>query len=105
MTAFSQRIVPTLTEVLDVADLHFAGNGDSPIEVEALEFDVSSPVGSEISEPAMAVPEPVLIDAVLRQSIADAVDAAVADLRARLLPQLEVLIQQALEEQANRPKS
>lgn len=104
MTAFTHRIVPTLTEVLDAADLHFAGNGDWPLD-EAAEFVVNSPAGGEITEPAMAVLEPVLIDAELRQSIEATVDAAVADLRARLLPQLEALIQQALEAQAKRAKS
>ena len=102
MTAFSQRIVPTLTEVLDAADLQFPGNGNGNGNGNAASAsDAAAEVDASRALFGVAA-EPVLIDAALRQSITDAVDAAVADLRARLLPQVEALIQQALVERAKR---
>lgn len=103
MTAFSQRIVPTLTEVLDAADLYVPASSDGTIN-GASDFAASSSACGSITAPAMVAPEPALIDALLRQSIEDAVDAVVADLRARLLPQVEALIQQALEAQVSRTR-
>ncbi len=96
-------MVPTLTEVLDAADLQFPGNGNGNgngngtwASDAAAGFDAVPPLFGTAAESETVAGEPVLIDAALRQSIAAAVDAAVADLRARLLPQVEALIQQAL---------
>lgn len=101
MTLGSQRIVPTLTEVLDAADLQFSGRGDWPKDVSA-KLTARGQLREGLAESAAAVPESALIDDVLRKAITDAVDTAIADMRAQLLPRVEALMLRALEAQANR---